>query len=529
MIRKILTARVDLLWNGGIGTYVKAGSESNEGVGDKANDAVRVNGSELRCKVVGEGGNLGFTQLGRIEYALKGGRLNTDAIDNSGGVDCSDHEVNMKIALRRAADAGKLPVKRRDVLLAGMTDEVAALVLRNNFLQTQRLTIAEQQGVALVEPLNIFMQALEREGSLKRKVEFLPDDEAIKTRRGMGRGLTRPELAVLLAYSKIHLFNDLVHSELPDDPYFEDDLMRYFPEPMRKRFATEIKSHELRRELVATIVANSIVNRAGITFFHQLRDESGMDGCNIARSYTATRDAFGLRGLWLEIEALSGQVPVKTQVELFLEVEHLIERGTLWFLRNMPQPLDVAKATAEFRPGIVELSACLDQVLSRPVKEERDRRMEAYAGQNVPKTLAKKIASLDALASACDIVQVARSDKLPLRIVGQIYFNLGMRLNLGWMRISARKLISDSYWNRLSIRTLVQGLFDQQRRLTAEVLAACRNELCAGTLDAWCKANCHELSRYDQFIQELKKQESVDLPMLTVAIRRVEGIRTVES
>lgn len=524
LIRKILSARVDLLWNGGIGTYVKASSESNESVGDKTNDTVRINGAELRCKVVGEGGNLGFTQLGRIEYALKGGRLNTDAIDNSGGVDCSDHEVNMKIALRHAIDTGKLTLKKRDTLLAEMTDEVASLVLRNNFLQTQRLTIAELQGGSLVEPLNIFMQSLEREGSLKRKVEFLPDEEAIKTRRGMGRGLTRPELSVLLAYAKIHLFNELMRSELPDDPYFEEDLLRYFPEPMRRRFATEIKEHELRRELVATIVANSIVNRVGITFFHQLSDESGMDGCNIARSYTATRDAFGLRGLWLEIEALSGIIPVRTQVELFLEVEHLIERGTLWFLRNMPQPLDVAKAVEELHPGIGALTACLDRILSRPVKEDRDRRLEGYVGQNVPRTLAKKIANLDALASACDIVQVTRGGKFSLDTVGQIYFDLGMRLNLGWLRISARKLLSDSYWNRLSIRTLVLVLFEQQRRLTAAVLADCKDNRCAGTLDAWCKANRNDLERYDQFIQELKKQESIDLSMLTVAIRRVEAI-----
>ncbi|MCB2081559.1 MAG: NAD-glutamate dehydrogenase, partial [Rickettsiales bacterium] len=525
LIRRLLTAEVDLIWNGGIGTYVKASGETNEQVGDKTNDALRVNASKLRCKVVGEGGNLGLTQLGRIEYALAGGHINTDAIDNSGGVDCSDHEVNMKIALRRAIESGKLSAKKRDPLLLEMTDEVAELVLRNNFLQTQCLTISEQHGKSLMEPLSMLMRALEREGMLNRTIEFLPDDEALNMRRVAGKGLSRPELAVLLAYSKLHLYNDLIKSHLPDDPYFLEDLTHYFPTQMRTLLGKDIARHELKRELVATIVANSVVNRAGIAFYHQMREETGTDGCNIARSYTAVRDAFSLRDLWHNIEALAGKISAKTQVEMFGAIEHLIEHGTLWLLRNLPKPLDVSAAVNRFRPGIETLSKSLNSVLAGPLGADLNQRMEALIAQSVPKKLASAIASLDALASAFDIVQVAQTSKLDIAQVASVYYEVGVRLELNWLRSNAARLMSDSYWNRLSVRTLVQHLYDQQTRLTSQIIATHRGKFSASQpLANWQEKQASTLQRYDQFIQDLRKQEGIDLAMLIVAADRLKAI-----
>ncbi len=303
LIRAILLSPVDLLWNGGIGTYVKAEDETHDQVGDRTNNAVRINGKDLRCKVVGEGGNLGFTQKGRIEYARAGGRINTDAIDNSAGVDCSDHEVNIKIAFSHELTKGGLTLAKRDKLLASMTEDVAQLVLKDNILQTQALTIAEQQGFRLLESQARLMHTLERQGLLDRAIEFLPSDKQLTDLKAAHKGLTRPELAVLLAYSKMVLYKELLDSPLPDEPYFSADLKRYFPKAMQEDFADAIAHHRLKREIIATVVTNSMVNRAGITFCFDIAEDLGVGSRDIAAAYTLARDAFGLRGLWKEIEA----------------------------------------------------------------------------------------------------------------------------------------------------------------------------------------------------------------------------------
>ena len=528
LIQAMLLASVDLLWNGGIGTYVKAASESHDMVGDRANDVLRVDGKDLRCKVVGEGGNLGFTQNGRIEYAMQGGRINTDAIDNSAGVDCSDHEVNIKIALGKALENKKLTLDARDALLEEMTESVSALVLRDNQLQTQAITIAEQQKYGGLEMMQRLMQTLEHDGFLDRDIEFLPDDEAIARRSLQKIGLTRPEISVLQAYSKMSVYNNLLSSNLPDDAYYINDLVRYFPEHLHETFRKELEEHQLRREIIATYITNSLVNRVGCTFFHHVREDTGLQGCDIARAYTITRDIYNLRSIWNEIEALDGVLSVETQSLLFSEVQELVERSSLWFLRNHPHPLKVSDSVNNFSAGISELSECLESVLSLYAKQELQASQQRFIDLDVPESLAQKIAGLEAMASACDIVQVARGGNLPVSVAGKVYFQIGSRLNIGWLRSQVYKLNTESYWQRLSHKTLVDDLFDEQRRLTAAAIKFfCTDDVCELALDNWVKANTKQIARYDQFIEDLKGNETITSPMLLVTVKRIEAICSV--
>jgi glutamate dehydrogenase len=525
LIKKIITAQVDLLWNGGIGTYVKAESETHEQVGDKANDRLRVNGSELKCKVVGEGGNLGFTQKGRIEYAKIGGRINTDAIDNSGGVDCSDHEVNIKIALRDAVSKKKITLAERNKVLEKMTDEVGRLVLRDNELQTQAITIIENQKNKVIEQNIRLMNYLESHNRLDRAIEYLPTNDELYSRANNKQGLTRPEIAVLLAYSKMYVFDDLISSNLPDDPYFVEDLKIYFPKNMQEKFAKEIESHQLRREIIATFVANSIVNRNGTTFFHRMKEETGLKGCDIARAYTVVRDAFNLRQIWEDIEKASKTVSLQAMMDLYQEVDVLMERACSWFLRNSTHPLNTTKLVKDYQPAVEELSGFLDSIMNKVIRTARDKKYEKFISYGVPKDLAKKIANLEALASACDIVAVSNKTKLPLKIVGEVYFTLGKRLKLGWLRVSARKLMTDSHWDNLAIKAIIDSLFDQQMKLTAKVLSkGCDKNKCEPTITKWITENEKSLSRYDAFIGDLETQDKLTTQMIMVAVQRVDGV-----
>ncbi|RYE12700.1 MAG: NAD-glutamate dehydrogenase, partial [Rickettsiales bacterium] len=353
LIKKLLSQKVDLIWNGGIGTYVKAIDEDNARVGDKNNDNIRINGSELNCKLVGEGGNLGFTQRGRIEYALGGGRINTDAIDNSAGVDCSDHEVNIKIALSYALENKLLSITKRDLLLKEMTEEVALLVLKDNQLQTQAITIMEQQGHDILELNERLINRLVSIGSLNRDVEFLPNKSELNRRNIAKLGFTRPEISILLAYSKLNIYNDLISSNLPDDTYFQNDLSLYFPKLMREKYIDAINNHSLKREIIATSVTNSMVNRIGSFFYHFAMEDTGLKGCDIARAYAITCDIFNLRSVWLNIESLDGGIDVAKQVDLFIQINKLVQRSIFWFLRNIVELKEVTNIINRYKPGIV--------------------------------------------------------------------------------------------------------------------------------------------------------------------------------
>lgn len=529
LIHALLKAPVDLLWNGGIGTYIKASSESHDDAGDRANDVLRVNGCDVGAKVVGEGGNLGATQRGRIEYARKGGRINTDFIDNSGGVDCSDYEVNIKIALYQAIRNKSLAQSERTKVLESMTDEVSALVLRDNRLQNQALTIAELQGPILLEVQERFLKHLESKGQLMRAIEFLPTTQDFGYLHADGKGLTRPELSVILAYSKIALYEELLRSELPDDPYYLQDLMLYFPKKMQEKFKKEIGNHQLRREIIATFETNSIVNRVGSTFFFHVNEETGMSAEEIARAYTVVRDIFDLRNVWKEIEALGGKLTVEQQVDLFTVVQNFVERMVLWFLNRLPQPMNVGQVVSEYVEGVQQLSHCLVSLLSPIAAEQYNGQLNYYKDMKLQDALAKKMASLEVLSSSCDIVRVAKQNKLSVDDVAKIYFELGARLDLDWMRKALYSAVpSGSYWRKLSVKTLVVGISEQQIRLTSEVIKhKCSESKCDNPTESWVNKHFSQIQRFDMFMQELRSQESLDLSMLVVASKRVEGICVV--
>lgn len=528
LIKAILTSKADLLWNGGIGTYVKSRSETNAQVGDKANDILRVDGADLRAKVIGEGGNLGFTQLGRIEYARNGGRINTDAVDNSAGVDCSDHEVNIKIALGKAVESGKLTIKTRDELLESMTDEVAELVLRDNILQTQAITTAQLQGHSILESQARLMNLLESSGYLDRKIEFLPSKENIIKLHADGQGLTRPELAVMLAYSKIWLYENLIKSNLPDDVYYESDLVRYFPQPVQDKFKDEIMQHPLRREIIATSVTNSIINRIGNSLFYHLSEDTGLPACDIARAYTAVRDIFDLRDMWNVIEELTGKISLEAQRDITSEIQMLVERSCLWLLRYYPAPLKVDKTIAVIKPGVLELSKDLKKFLPKGHMEIFNIKHKKLIDDKIPSDLAFKVAGFELMASAFDIIQVANKAKLPVHVVANIYFELGYILHFDWLRAVLSDIQPHNYWERVSAKTLIDDLFEQQKRLASEVIKhLCKDNICGHAIKEWSEKNAKQLDGYKKFTDDLRSYEEQDISMIIVALRKIKDVCAV--
>ena len=363
LLSAILTAPVDLLWNGGIGTYVKASTESNAEVGDRANDAIRVDGNQLRCAMVVEGGNLGLTQRGRVEAAINGVLVNTDAIDNSAGVDCSDHEVNIKILLDAQVAAGDLTVKQRNSLLVSMTDEIADLVLEDNRAQTLALSIARRQAAPMVDVHARYLRSLEVEGLLNRALEFLPSEKQLSERASAGLGLTTPEFAVLLAYTKETNTDVVLRSDLPDDPYVQRELVRYFPSVLGERFAGAMGGHRLRREIVATGLTNEMVNRAGTSFDFRMTDETGAGVADITRAHVVASDVHGMPRWWDRIDHLDPSIETDVQLELLLDLRRMVERGVLWLLRHRRPPLDLGVTVAAFGPGIEELAGGLRAVV----------------------------------------------------------------------------------------------------------------------------------------------------------------------
>jgi len=525
LISAMLRAPVDLLWNGGIGTYVKAARETHADVGDRASDAVRVNGGELQARVVGEGGNLGFTQLGRIEYALHGGRINTDFIDNSGGVDCSDHEVNIKILLNQVVGDGDMTRKQRDKLLADMTDDVAASVLQDNYRQVQAISVTEAQAPQLLDEHARLMRHLERAGRLDRRLEFLPNNEELAERRATGRGLTRPELAVLLAYAKIVLQDELVGSDVPEDEYLADDLERYMPPKLREKFRKQLRRHPLRRDIIATYVTNSMVNRAGSTFANRLRDETGARPPDVARAYTVAREVFDIRRLWKDLAALDTVVPAEVQLELQAEGRKMIERSALWFLRNRRQPMDIAATVSHFAPGIASLAQELPKLLAPADSESLDQMAERFTAAGVPPELATRVASLDALFSGLNVIEVATACGETVETVAAVYFALGYKLDLHWLRDQIAKLPAETHWQTLAQGALRDDLYSEQRELTIEVLKPGTEDKDAETLiDTWMGENRSAVERTNAILSDLKEADTLDIAMISVALREIRNL-----
>lgn len=525
LIRALLTAEVELLWFGGIGTYVKARQETHADAGDRANDALRIDAAEVRAKVIGEGANLGLTQKGRIAYGLAGGRCNTDSIDNSAGVDCSDHEVNIKILLGEIEEAGDLTRKQRDRLLEKMTDEVADLVLRDNYLQSQAITVTHLLGAHLLDRLARFMRSLERVGQLDRAIEALPDDETVEERMKAGIGLTRPEISVLLSYAKIVLYDEILASDLPDDPYLQRDLADYFPQPLRKKYATQIKAHRLHREIKATVATNAMINRVGVTFIYEVKEKTGMPAADIARAYMISREIFGMEETWDAIEALDNKVPAQLQANMLMECGRLIERGTVWFLREAGYPLDISTQIARYGVGVRSLSDNLAEVISEADERMLGERAAAYQRQGAPEDLSRRIASLGLLVPACDIVRIALAAELPVARAARTYFTIGARFGFDWLRRASGQLPTDTAWDKLAVTAIVDDLYGHQGELTGRVLeAAAGNGKTDGLIEAWAEARRPLVARTDQLVTELQATGTPDFAMLAVANRQLKSL-----
>lgn len=530
LMKAILQAPVDLLWNGGIGTYVKATAETHADVGDKANDAIRVNGADVRAKVIGEGGNLGLTQLGRIEFARvgaggEGGKVNTDAIDNSAGVDTSDHEVNIKILLNSVVSDGDMTVKQRNALLAEMTDEVGGLVLRNNYAQNVALANAVAQAPSLLHAQQRFMRRLGREGLLDRALEFLPNDRQIRELLNNGKGLTQPELAVLFAYTKITVADELIHTELPDDPYLRRLLHAYFPAPLREKFGEQIDAHALRREIITTLLVNDTVNTGGSTFLHRLREETGAATEEIVRAQLAAREIFGMAEVWDAVEALDNKVAASVQTRVRLHSRRLVERGTRWLLNNRPQPLEITGTIELFRDRVTQVWAELPKLVRGADLEWYQSIMDELTGEGVPQELAAKVAGFSSAFPTLDIVAIADRTGVDPLDVAEVYYDLADRLDITQLMDRIIELPRADRWQSMARASIREDLFAAHAALTADVLAAGGGDATPEErFKAWEERNAAIIGRARTTLDEIRGSDDFDLANLSVAMRTMRSL-----
>jgi glutamate dehydrogenase len=517
LIRAILKAPVDLIFFGGIGTYIRAADESDEAVGDRANDGVRVFGKDLRCKVIGEGANLGMTQRGRIEAALRGIRLNTDAIDNSAGVNTSDMEVNLKIALSIPLRDGRLTMAGRNALLAEMTDEVAALVLRNNYLQPLALSLAERRGMEAFGFQQRLIQTLEKRGHLDRAVEYLPDDAQLAERRRRSEPFTRPELSVLLAYAKLTLDEDLLESAVPDDPYLARELGRYFPKAIAERFPDALEHHRLRREIIATQLGNSMINRGGPSLIVRIADQTGAAPAAIAAAFAAVRDSFGMTALNTAIDGLDNIVPGKLQLELYAAVQDLLLDRIIWFLRNADLSKGLAEVVAHYRDGIAAVEAALDGALSEESSSARAARKAKLVEAGVPEELAGRLANLPSLTAAPDIVLVADRTGKGIGEVAATYFAAGAFFRLDRITSAASNIPIADYFDRLALDRARDSIGEAERRLAAAMVGnGAPDAAGAAAVEAWVAPRHDEVERIRLAIHEIANS-GLTLSKLAVA------------
>lgn len=522
LISALLKSPLDLIWNGGIGTYIKSSKEQNSDVGDKANDGLRVNGCDVQARVVGEGGNLGVTQLGRIEYGLVGGLSNTDFIDNAGGVNCSDHEVNIKILLDAVVANGDLTGKQRNQLLVEMTDEVAALVLKNNYRQTLALSIARSETQYRMSEYKRYIHALVSEGKLDRELEYIPGDEELHERIVNGKGLMRPELSTLLSYTKAVLKDELTHSDLPDDDYICQEIEKTFPEVLVERFREPMYQHKLRREIVATKVSSGMVDFMGITFVHRMKDAAGSSVADIARAFIASRDVFELENWWQQIEALDLRIEASEQIAMMLMLMRLMRRSTRWFLRNNRRGVNVSEAIARFHDGVKSVADSLPTVLSGPRRDVWERRHNRYVEKGVPSTLATFIAGADSMLPVLGIIQAAELTGKPVQEVAAVYFALGAHLDLYWFSEEINSLGIDNHWQALAREAYRDDLDWQQRTLTVGVLQLeCDAQTAEERVSVWAEHHQTMIGRWKSLINEFHSMETKEFSMYGVALREL--------
>jgi glutamate dehydrogenase len=480
LIRTLLKADADLLFFGGIGTFIKASSESHSDAGDRANDALRVDGRDIRCKVIGEGANLGCTQLGRIEFAHRGGRINTDAIDNSAGVDTSDHEVNIKILLDAERRAGRLTAEERHTLLQNMQDDVAALVLETNYAQTRALSISEASAVQDLPRQARVVDSLEKAGLLDRQLERLPDRETFRSLESKGQGLTRPELAVLLAYAKLTLFEDILASDVPDDPYFVRELTAYFPRALQERAAGAIAQHRLRREIIATRLANALVNMTGPTFAETLSEETERPESEVMRAFIVVRAVHGADRLCAAIDALDNRIPAALQTALQLRLKQHLQRQSVWLLKHGPRPLAIEDAVQRYTDGARLIASDLFAHASPALRARAEAEEGDFIARGIPKDLAHEIAMLELLSATGDVVAVAEASGCPTAEAGRAVFTVGEALALDKLDILIREMKMDAYWDTLARIRLADEIAGHQRRMAIQALKATAAEACSG-------------------------------------------------
>jgi glutamate dehydrogenase len=519
----VLRAPVDLLFNGGIGTYVKAAGEHHAEVHDRANEAVRVDGRELRARVVAEGGNQGLTQRARIEYALTGGRVNTDFIDNSAGVDTSDREVNIKILLDAAVASGRLDLPRRNQLLAEVADEVTSLVLRDSYLQAQAISVTETLGSSALDRQEQFMRSAEASGLLNRSLEYLPDKDGIVDRERAGVGLTRPEIAVLLAYGKNQLRERLVHSSLLDEPYLADEIDSYLPLVLRTEFADLVAKHPLRRSLMAAVLSNELHNRAGAGMLLRL-DQLSRGTDHLVRAWIAARDLLDLRSIWSEIDALDLARQAHAQARLLIDTRRAVEQMAMWLLRNRQQidlPAEMAGGGAAMR----ELADALTPLLPERLRGSMERGIASLVAAGSPRPLAERVVVLDLLPAAMDIVEIAHGSGRELRWTAALYYALVVHLDLDWLGMKMAEGRGESHWAQLAKAALRDDYLTQVRRLTvAAVHDSDAANSPASTADAWLTRNHTRVQSYSQTLASLKQVNEPDVPMLSVALQELRNL-----
>lgn len=526
LIAAVLRAPVDLLWNGGIGTYVKASSQTDVEIGDRSNDSVRVDADDLRCKVIGEGGNLGVSQLGRVEFSTLGGLINNDAIDNSAGVDCSDHEVNLKILLSLAERSGDLTRKQRNQVLESMADDVCELVLENNYVQNETLAAAKAQAPGMVQVHQRLMAWLENEAGLERVVEALPTDSKLHARRSKGRGLTTPELAVVLAHTKNLVTEQLVDSDLAQDPAFEQRLLEYFPPRIRDEFADLVAQHPLRTELIAMIVANDVVNRGGMTMIHRLIEETSATAADIARAHTAAWRIFDLDPLLHASRALDNKVAASIQTDLNLAIRRLAERATRWLLRNEPQPLDVERVVARYRDAVEMLHV---ETIEGEVPDDVELELQRYVEGGVPRELAMGIAALGPAFGFLDLSNVADRTQVALPDVATIHAAVDEHLGLSWLRERIIGLPRIDHWQTMARSALRDEFFREHASVTESVLRSTNDEEAATTpadelVVRWLAANTVAAGRCRRTFADIEASGEYDLAHASVAVRALSQL-----
>ncbi|SIS73486.1 NAD-glutamate dehydrogenase [Neptunomonas antarctica] len=525
LLTALLKAPVDLIWNGGIGTYVKASHETHADVGDKANDSLRINGNQLRCKVLGEGGNLGFTQLGRMEFCRNGGKSNTDFIDNAGGVDCSDHEVNIKILLNEVVVNGDMTVKQRNVLLREMTDEVGSLVLQNNYKQAQAISVAHSHACRSMDEYIRLINRLEAEGKLNRELEFIPADDELQARKAAGEGLTRPELAVLISYIKGELKETLNVPSITQDAYLSRAIFTAFPQRLVNEFSEQIENHRLRGEIIATQVANGMVNSMGITFTDRLSQISGSSIADVAAAFVIARDVFGIDQLWSDIEALDNQVPSALQQQMMADLIRLIRRATYWFLRHQKPKIDAATAVAQFRPGSMQISSQLAGLLKGEPRARWQHKHDELVTAGVPSALAGVVAGADTLYSLLSIIQAAEQTGQSIERVAQIHFSLGDRLELNWFDHQIKEIDVNSHWESMSRDGFREDLTNHQQAITVNVLkTGTEAEDDDLLVNQWLENHDLLMQRWQRLLSEIRNASQPNFAIFAVAIRELQEL-----